>query len=196
MAVPQTAKENPGGFRFGVLIKYVIWISMDTLNNSNPNNRNKVLSVCEKKQTKRQLCKGSNLRTWGQLDIDLDFPRWSSLQNPVGCSFLYPRPNLWVQNWSEYFNRFCDLNIIWHWKTSQHFLMHSSFTPPKTKTPLDLKWPTCLKENVEICRSPQVNLIKTSRWKNWHGTNSVEGQSNPILVHREKWLTGHVGWGR
>jgi len=78
-------------------------------------------------------------------------------------------------------------------KTSQHFLMHSSFTTPKTKTPLDLKWPTCLKENVEICRSPQVNLIKTSRWKNWHGTNSVEGQSNPILVHREKWLTGHVG---
>lgn len=69
-------------------------------------------------------------------------------------------------------------------KTSQHFLMNSSFTPQRKKLLWTWNGQPVLKEILKSAPTPRSNLIKTSRWKNWHGTNSVEGQSNPILVHR------------
>ena len=80
-------------------------------------------------------------------------------------------------------------------KTSQHFWCIAASHHQKKKLFWTLNGFTVSRKILKSAQ-PQVNLIKTSRWKNWHGTNSVEGQSNPILVHREKWHTGHVGWGR
>lgn len=114
MAIPNTAKENTGGLRFDVLIKYVIWISTDALNNSNPYNRNKVLSVCKKKRPSDNSARvqifglGANLILIWIFQDDLLF-------KILLVAVFYTQTSYGTE------------------KTSQHFLMNSSFTPQRKK---------------------------------------------------------------
>lgn len=176
---PILQRKTPVGW--GLAFWSSMWFGFPRIHWTNPTPKTEARSSpSAKKKTKRQLCKGSNLRTWGQLDIDLDFPRWSSLQNPVGCSF---------STQAQISESKIEVNVLTGFvistsyateKTSQHFLMNSSFTPPKT-TPLHLKWPTCLKEIFKNLPNPKVQPhqnIQVEEWA-WYKLRWRSIESNP-----------------